>query len=156
MSVPGLERVLVMARRIAAIATAVTVIGTLFSTRQPDEDAIAALFEFNSKSFPDHRDVHHPARPFFRDIEVTNARQFVFDRLIHGHFIGQTTFETAAHAGDAGRIKRHPLLFGHAHGNRRKFRQERGAAEWASAHAIPPELFGLITGANLAHLNAYP
>src|SRR2546422_10525326 len=61
-SVSVLERVLVMARRIASIATAVTVIGTLFSTRQPDEDALAALFELNSKGFPDHRDIHHPAR----------------------------------------------------------------------------------------------
>src|SRR5215831_9673262 len=104
MSVPVSERVLGMARRIASIATAVAVIGTLFSTRQPDEDAIAALFKLNGKGFPDHRDIHHPARTFFRDVEVTNTRQFVFNRLIHGHFIGQTTFETTTYAGNAGRI----------------------------------------------------
>src|SRR5262245_8029231 len=145
-----------MARRIASIATAVTVISTLFSTRQPDEDGLAARFKLNAKGFPDYRDIHHPARPFFVNVEVTKARQFVFNRLIHGHFIGQTTFETATHTGDAGRIQRHPLLFGHTHGNWRKLRQERGAAEWLSAHTIPAELFGLITGTNLAHLNAYP
>src|SRR5215510_307612 len=145
-----------MARRIASIATAVTVIGTLFSTRQPDEDTIAALFEFNSKGFPYYRDIHHPARAFFGDVEVTNARQFVSDRLIHSHFIGQTTFETTTHAGDTGRIQRHPLFFGHAHGNRRKFCQKRGATKRTPAYAMPAELFGLITGTNLAHLNAYP
>src|SRR5207249_5213421 len=37
-----------------------------------------------------------------------------------------------------------------------KFRQERGAAQWLSAHTIPAELFGLITGTNLAHLNTHP
>src|SRR5689334_16752643 len=98
-SVPVLARVLGMAWRIASIATAVTVVGTLFSTQQPDEDAIATLLELNGKGLSDHCNIHHPARTLFGDVEIPDARQFVFDRLIYGHFIGQTTFETATHTG---------------------------------------------------------
>src|SRR3989442_975097 len=95
------ERVLGMAWRIPSIATAVTIIRTLFSTRQTYEKYLATLFKLNGKGFPNHRDIHHPPTSFFCDVAVTNARQFVFDRLVHGHFIGQTTFETAAYTGDA-------------------------------------------------------
>src|SRR5262249_61817641 len=97
----------------------------------------------------------HPAfiTPFlFNDTATTE----IYTLSLHDALpiLRQTALETAADTRDARRVERHALLFGHPHRDRGKFGQEGGTAQRATTDAIPPQLFGLITGTDLAHLNA--
>src|ERR1700759_1286926 len=85
-----------------------------------------------------------------------DARRVFTEVLIQGMLVLQAAHQTAAGPGDAPRVDRQVLLFGHPDRDRLEVFEEGGAAQVAAARADATLQPGFVTGADLPELHPAP